>query len=53
MDRRGPAAKAPKTADARHKRNQLFSLDGEKGDGPGKECSENPWGESPEPATKG
>ena len=31
------AAKAPKTADARHKCNQLFSLDGEKGDRPGKE----------------
>ena len=31
------AAKAPKTAKARHKYNQLFSLDGEKGDRPGKE----------------
>ena len=45
------AAKAPNTVDARHKCNQRFSLGGEKGDRPGKECIENPWGTSPEPAT--
>ena len=53
LDRREPAAKAPNTVDAGYKCNQRFSLGGNKGDGPGKECIENPWSKSPAPATNG